>query len=160
MPAEKPSKLSEWIQALREGAPGVKIHAAAWLEACRNEPALIWRTPAVRIVVFVIAAVLLVKSVGWGFTLLAPGGAEPVPRAETADFHVVCTNPDCGKQFVINREFGFDDFPVTCPFCRKQSGASARNCNSTTCKGRWVAPVVGGGRLTCPVCGGDLGPAP
>lgn len=160
MPAEKPSKLSELLDALREGTPGVKMYVGAWLEACRNEPRLIWHTPAIRIIVYIIAGILLVKSIGWGFTLLAPGGAEPAPRAETADFHVICTNPDCGKHFVTNRDFDFNDFPVKCPFCQKESGANARSCNSTTCKGRWVSPVADGERLTCPVCGGDLGPAP
>lgn len=160
MPAEKPSKLSEWINAIREGYPAARIHLAEWIQACRVEPATLWHTPAIRITVYVLAGILAVKLVGWSIDMMAPGGPEPAPRATTADIHVVCTNSDCGKHFVINRDFGFDDFPVTCPKCRKQSGSQARKCTSKSCRARWVAPQEDGDRLVCPECGTDLGPAP
>ena len=160
MPAERPSRLTEWISALREALPAVKIHLAAWIDACRGEPRLIWQTPAVRIITYVLLGVLGVKTISWGIGLWTPGGTEPVPIATTADFHVVCTNKACARHFVINRAFDFDDFPVRCPFCGKQTGYHARRCTSGTCHGAWVVPRNRDGRLTCPRCDGDLGPAP
>jgi hypothetical protein len=80
-----------------------------------------------------------------------PEGAQP--EAKTADFHVVCTNPDCGHHFLIHEKFGFHRFPVVCPACGQKTGAEARRCFSETCRGRWVAPREVNGKLQCPVCG-------
>jgi hypothetical protein len=146
------------MAALRQGGlPAIKLRLLAWFEACREEPRLIWHTTAVRVGVYLIAGLLLIKVVGLVFSLAAPGGPEPVPFSRTADFHVVCMNEQCGHHFVINRKFGFDDFPVACPKCGKNTGMHARRCVSDTCKGRWVAPVSRVGGLYCPHCDSRLG---
>ena len=155
MPVSKESKISAWLTALREGWPSVRAHFNEWKEAVREEPRLIWQTPAIRYSVYVIAGVAAIWTLTWALSLMAP--AEVKPMARTADFHVLCTNPGCGNHFIINRKFGFDDFPVVCPKCQQRTGERAARCVSPTCHGRWVVPVVREGEYYCPICNAALG---
>ncbi len=155
MAYEGPNRLAEWYTALREQVPVVRKGFADWLEQVREEPWLIWETPAVRYLVYGFGAFITVWCVTFVIGFITP----PPPKgareqATSADFHVVCVDASCHNHFVMRREFGFDDFPVQCPKCMKQSGQAARPCNSQTCGGRWVAPVEANGKKTCPVCGG------
>jgi hypothetical protein len=137
MPVEKDPKLGLYIDALKAWLPTVRIRLVAWAEACREEPTLIWQTPAVRYTVYGLGGLLTVWMVGAFIGMFAP--ADAIPRARTADFHVVCTNPRCGHHFLINRKFGFDDFPVKCPRCAQITGAQAIRCNGGPRDGAWVA---------------------
>ncbi len=155
MAYEGPNRLAEWYQALREQLPVVRKAFTDWRDQVREEPELIWQTPAVRYVVYGLGAMMTVWGVTFAIALITP----PPPKgareqATTADFHVVCTDAMCHHHFVMRREFGFDDFPVQCPKCQKQSGQSARPCNSKTCGGKWVAPIVTDSKKVCPVCQG------
>lgn len=137
MPAKKESKLGPYLDALKAWLPSVRIRTAEWAEACRAEPALIWQTPAVRYATYVTLALLAL----WLLRVII-GAATPrevIERAETADFHVVCTNPDCGHHFVINRKFRFKSFPVVCPKCSQQKGVQAVRCVGGPRDGAWVA---------------------
>ena len=154
MAQEKPNPLSEWLQVLRTQVPLARRHAAQWIRAVRDEPALIWQTPAVRYLAYglgSVAVVLVIRAGGGLFsTPLPPGGGL---SATTADFHVVCSGPICGHHFVIHRKFGFRKFPVPCTKCRESTGLPARRCHSSTCRGRWVAPQERDKTIACPRCG-------
>ena len=157
MAQERPNRLAEWLLLIRRQMPIVREHFAAWLEALREEPRLIWETSAVRYTVYGLAGVMLI----WLATTLSGWLTPPLPpsaraAATTADFHVVCSDSRCAHHFVIHRKFGFDDFPVKCPQCQRQSGVSARRCNSAACGGRWIAPMRTDQGLQCPVCGAKL----
>ena len=157
MAQERPNRLAEWLMLVRKQMPIVREHFAVWLEAVREEPRLAWETSAVRYTVYVLAGVVLV----WLATTLTGMLTPPPPpsaraAATTADFHVVCSDTQCAHHFVINRKFGFDDFPVKCPKCQRETGVSARRCNSASCGGRWIAPVRTDQGLQCPVCGAKL----
>jgi len=154
MAQERPNRLAEWFTAARDHAPQVRRSAGEWLQQVREEPRLIWETPAVRYATYGVVALIG----GWLVTVAVamitpppPAGAKP--EATTADFHVLCANDTCGHHFVINRKFGFSKFPVECPRCKKQTGMAARRCDSPTCRGRWIVPVAKDGGLTCPSCG-------
>ncbi len=153
MPVGKDSKIVALIDAFKEWLPSARQQVGEWAQACRAEPILIWHTPAVRYTVYVLAFVILAYAVSCLVWLASPGGPEPVPYAETADFHVICTDPSCGKHFVINREFDFDDFPVECIKCKKRSAYHAFRCFSETCQGKWVVPKSENDKLVCPYCG-------
>ena len=154
MAQEDPNRLIEWLGVLRKAAPRVKQSAEAWVAQMREEPHLIWETPAVRYVVYGVAGLILVLGVRMATEMLTPArSALAKPAATTGDFHVVCTDPTCGHHFVIHRAFGFSKFPVKCPNCERDRGASARKCSSSTCRGRWVAPVHEENGLACPTCG-------
>ena len=157
MPVQKESRLGQWIVALREGWPTVRARMDEWTVAVRQEPALIWATPAVRYTVYVLGGLVAVYLLTWGVGQFQP--PEAAPLAETADFHVLCTAPGCGHHFIINEEFGFDDFPVPCSKCGKESGRRAVRCASKTCGRRWVLPQVKDDEYRCPYCDGFLGEA-
>jgi len=155
MAHEKPNRLSEWILIVRAQVPVWRAHLVKWFEAVREEPRLIWETPAVRFSTYGLAAIIffsIITSIpNWVASPMPEGASEP---ATTADFHVVCSNPDCGYHFVVDRELGFDDFPVLCPRCEQQTAHKARRCMSAKCRGRWVIPQQSqGDGLCCPVCG-------
>ena len=154
MAQERPNPIIEWLTILRKQIPVLREHVEDWVEQVREEPALIWATPAVRYVTYGLSAmVVLWVATGIAGAITPPPPASARATATTADFHVVCADPQCGHHFVIHREFGFHRFPVQCPRCEKMTGFSARRCNSPTCLGRWVAPVEDEGGLKCPICG-------
>jgi len=156
MAQERPNRLVEWLMLFRKQWPVAREHIANWLEAVREEPRLAWETSAVRYTVYGLGGLVLLWFVtnlsGW----IAPPPPSARPAATTADFHVVCSDSQCAHHFVIHRKFGFDDFPVECPQCQRETGVSARRCNSASCGGRWIAPQRTDQGLQCPVCGAKL----
>lgn len=154
MAQEKPNRMAEWVMLLRKNAPVAMDYAQKWLGQVREDPHLLWETPAVRYFTYGVGAIVL----SWFlmffvriFTPPAPVGAKD--PAVTADYHVVCSDPTCEYNFIITREFGFDRFPVLCDRCRKETGMPGRRCYSSKCQGRWVAPVAKNERQECPRCG-------
>jgi len=142
MAQEKPSKLAEWVVAIRAHAPELRRAAGEWCEQVRDEPVLLWETPAIRYGVYGLCAMLLVACISFGIRMItppAPAGAGP--EATTADFHVLCAHPECGAHFVIHRKFGFSRFPVECPHCGRTSGQRAVPCTAEDCTQRWVLPT-------------------
>jgi len=157
MAQERPNRLAEWLILFRKQMPVMREHFAGWLTAVREEPRLLWETLAIRCAVYGLSGLMLIWSVttftGW---LTPPPPPNARSAATTADFHVVCSDTDCGYHFVIHRPFGFRKFPVQCPKCKRETGAFARRCNSATCGGRWVAPVQMEQGTNCPLCGAKL----
>ncbi len=144
MAQEKPNRLREWYLAFREHAPTLRQGFGDWLEAVRAEPVLLWQTPAVRYAVYSVVVVVLALSLRWGVSAMTPPpptGAREV--ATSADFHVICAHPDCGKHFVIRRAFGFNGFPVSCPHCGQSEGLRAVSCTADDCTQRWMLPEPG-----------------
>ena len=154
MAQEDRKRLVEWLEIVRAQVPIVREQIADWAGEVRQQPGLLWETPAVRYATYLTGGMLLLW-IGIGVTrTLAPVPSTVQVEATTADFHVVCTDPACGRHFVIHKKFGFRDFPVACPACRKQTGAQARPCNTPACGGRWVVPTRRDGGDFCPWCGG------
>lgn len=159
MAQEKPNWLSEWLLTARTQVPILRQHFRDWVTACREEPRLIWETVAVRYATYGIGALVTVQVVlSVVGTIAPPPPASAKPTATTADYHVLCTNPECGEHFVIHRPFGFGKFPVECPACRQPRGMAARRCTSELCLGRWVAPVKTSDGWQCPRCARPMEP--
>lgn len=157
MAQERPNRLVEWLLHARRSAPVVRQHLEDWVEACKQEPRLIWETAAVRYATYLVSGLILVKIASTTVAALAPPPpALARPAATKADFHVLCTEAGCGTHFVIHRRFGFRDFPVACPTCGKAKGYWARPCASATCRGTWVVPVEDRVGRRCPRCGGPM----
>jgi hypothetical protein len=159
MPVEEPGKISQWMHAFRMWLPSARQRSAEWYETVREEPALVWHTPAVRYGLYAIGALVLVLIVQWGIGFLSAGGPEVQPPAKTASFHVLCSTPNCRYHFVINRKFGFDSFPVECPKCHQETGQRAYQCFSKTCNGRWTYGTQVNKQTICARCREPL-PAP
>jgi len=162
MPPPPPNRFIAWYLLVKdEWWPSQRQRLGDWFAAVREEPVLIWQTPQIRYTVYGLGALAGVMVLVWGTSLLEPVVPQGVqPRTRTANFHVVCSNPDCSHQFVIIRKFRFDDFPVACPQCEQETGRRAVRCGSPTCRRRYVAPIESDGRLHCSACGADLGEAP
>ena len=153
MAQEDRNRLVEWWLAIRAHAPTIRTYLSDWTEAVREEPILIWHTPAIRYTAYSLGGLILVWIVTGVVSMLTPPPpASARPMATTADFHVVCAHPDCGHHFVINKEFRFRAFPLTCSQCKRTTGLKARRCNSESCRGRWVAPSLDGEAQRCPQC--------
>ncbi|HUU83172.1 MAG TPA: hypothetical protein VM243_06670 [Phycisphaerae bacterium] len=162
MPSPQRSRFVEWFVLLRdEWLPSQRERITAWYEVVREEPFLIWHTPAIRYGVYALGCLLAVWLLVWAASLLEPAPAKDAgPRARTANFHVVCSDPECGHHFMIAREFGFKKFPVKCPKCGEKTGQRGVRCNSPACRGRFVTTTTIDGELRCNQCGAVLGPAP
>ncbi len=154
MAQEDPNRLAELLLLLRAQLPAVRHRFDEWFSAVREEPALIWETPAVRYAVYATGGLVLAWLTLWGAELISsPPPDNARPAATTADFHVVCADAACAHHFGMRRKFGFRKFPVDCPKCQKQTGVMARRCDSQNCRERWVAPLEEDGKTYCSVCG-------
>jgi hypothetical protein len=155
MAQEKPGPFQEWWEAIRQHAPTLRDQAADAVDRARENPAGLWQIPVVRYGTYGLGVILLIWFASAVASWIAPpASSDKVPeRATTADYHVLCTNPECGQHFVINRKFGFHRFPVPCPSCQQKTGEQAWMCNSPSCAGRWVVPIESDGEMICPECG-------
>jgi hypothetical protein len=160
MAQEKPKKLANLVVTVREGAPEVRRRLGHFVDVVRENPRDAWASAGVRYTVYLLGAMIGLALAGYVSNWIAPPGpADARERAETADFHVLCTDPACLNHFVIHEEFGFRKFPVECPKCHKKTGQRAIRCNSPTCQGAWAVPLVTERGLKCPGCGASF-PAP
>ncbi len=158
MPVGKEPKWGIILDAIREGVPSTKAKFREWFDTCREEPALFWQTPAIRYITYGalgVIGMLIVSAVANSCT----PNIEVKEQATTTDHRIICTNPECGHMFVIDRPFDFDSYPVKCPKCSKNTGQPALRCNSQNCGGKWVVRTVRNDRFVCPQCGADLGAA-
>ena len=154
MAQEKPNRLAEWVVLVRVQIPVWRHRTARWFDAVRDEPILVWHTPAIRYGVYAAGGALGAWMLVTAATMFLPAPPEGAkPEAVKADYHVVCTDPDCGAHFVVHREFGFRRFPVECPACRLETGARAVRCHSSTCQGRWASPIQQDDVQACSRCG-------
>lgn len=153
MAQEKPGRISEWAHAVREHLPelGEKLRHGA--HVVRENPGIVLHHPGFRYGVYAVAALVLLWGASWAADAIAP----PKPAGVTEgpallDYRVICTNADCGYEFVLKRERGFRSFPVECVKCKQKTGRHAQLCTSSTCKSRWVVPDVRDGMRLCPYC--------
>ena len=58
MAQEKPNRLAEWVVLLRHQIPVWRDRTARWFDAVRDEPILVWHTPAVRYGVYAVGGAL------------------------------------------------------------------------------------------------------
>lgn len=152
MAQEKPNKLAEWMEIVREQSPTWKDAVRTWVAQVAENPAQIWQNTVIRYSVLAIGGIMLLLIIDTGLKAVTP----PIPegakeQAVTADYHVICTQASCGSHFVINRRFGFNRFPVTCNKCEMESGAKAVKCPRSTCQ-KWVAPIKEDDQSFCPYC--------
>ncbi len=160
MRPQEPNRWVAWYLLVKEEwLPARRRALREWWSAVRQEPRLAWQTPQVRYGAAILGVILLaVLATSLVDALALPPPANARPQATTANFHVVCSDPECGHHFLIERKFGFSRFPVECPKCHKPSGERAARCHSSTCGGRYVATAEKEEQRYCPRCGTRLGP--
>ncbi|MCH7527747.1 MAG: hypothetical protein IID39_09950 [Planctomycetes bacterium] len=159
MPAPDRDRWSEWRELAKARTEAAREDLKEWWEVCYAEPVLFWQTPAVRYTTYGLGAILLLLLLRGTFRMLEPaGGGVPQARAVTANFDVICSNPGCGRHFVIERKFRFRKFPVTCPFCSLETGHRALRCRSQTCRGKLARTVQGDDGWHCARCNQRIAP--
>lgn len=158
MPAPERNQWLEAWEATRERADAAREQIRQWWEDVRQEPSLFWQTVAIRYIAYALVGLAGVATLRTVVGALQPPDAGVFqPRATTANFDVICYNPDCGKHFVIKRKFRFHKFPVTCPFCKQKTGQHALRCSSDTCRGKLVITVEEEDTIYCTECDAVLG---
>ncbi len=150
---DEEGKLAKAVVAFREWLPTVKPSLQERYAFVRDTPGLVWRLPEVRYPLIALGGLLTILLLRFALSLFNPVSQEQfTPLATTGDFHVICTNQQCRKRFVINRKFKFDDFPVDCPACKQETGRRALRCRSKTCRGQLVPTAIRGGDYVCQRC--------
>lgn len=113
----------DWITALRR-----------WREAVREDPLLIWRTPAVRIALFALLAVVLFLFARWAIPTFTPaaGGRNFEKATDTATLFVACSRTECLDQRSIRLPMDpstwKERWPLTCEKCGQKSVYRAQRC--------------------------------
>ena len=131
---------------------------AEWWAAVRAEPELFWQTVAVRYATYAVGGLVVLAVARGAIDLAEPGGAiDPSPVARTAHFDVICSNPKCGRYYVIERKFSFRRFPVACSRCQQNTGQRALRCTSKACRGKLAMTIAVDGGLHCAACSESLG---
>ena len=153
MPPPERNRWTEWKEIILQRREAIRLSIADWWVQCREEPALVWQTPLVRYITYFSIGLVALLAVRSAAHLLEPPNAKQMsPRARTANFDVICTNPECGRHFVIKRQFSFDAFPVKCPFCKKPTGHLALRCHSPSCRGTLQPSHLENGVPVCDSC--------
>lgn len=150
---DEEGKVAKAVVAFKQWLPAVKPLLQERYAPVREAPRLLWTFPEVRYPAYVIGALLTVWLVRSSIRAVNPvPESQMQPLATTGDFQVLCTNEQCGEEFVINRPFKFDDFPVDCPRCHQKTGCRALRCYSKTCRGLVVPTDIIRGNSVCRRC--------
>ena len=132
----------------REAILGFKGRFHAWQAELKDDPTLLWRTPAVRIGLYLILGIALLLSVRWATHSLAGAGAGADPARKMATVFVACTNPECLKSGSARVAMDFKEWPLKCETCGQLTVYRATICK--TCR-NWYA-VGPSGPEGCPFC--------
>ena len=146
-----PHQIREQINAAPERIRELK-------DRFRENPRDVLESPVVRAIGLIILGLLLIFAAGWFARGLTPGGPAALTEEATpwSVLYVACTNPACLATATIKRERDFNEWPIKCDKCGRESVYRARAC--TSC-GQWYA-VAPGGSAGCPHCAKTVKPEP
>lgn len=150
MSEDRLPSLANLPHRIRAGLANWPAGYRQWREDLRQDPALLWQTPAVRIVLWIVLGIILVSGLYWAIATFTPSGTdslfvEPTPLAT---LYVACTNPDCRAHYNTKQPMDFDSWPLKCEQCGSESVYRAKLCS--VCR-RWFATAPGQ-PTGCPFC--------
>jgi hypothetical protein len=127
-----------------------RVRFGEWRQELREHPSLFWRTPAVRITLWVIAAITLLAGIRWCQSAITRSGMDTSDEDETywSMLYVACTRPDCRAEFTTRQPMDFHQWPLKCGRCGADSVYRAQLC--PTCR-KWFATAPGHAP-DCPFC--------
>lgn len=161
MPAPERNRWTEWLEITRERKDVARLALREWWVAVKAEPELFWQTPAVRYAAYGLGALMVIFAMRTAIEMLQPVDPKLMtPRAKTANFDVICSNPQCRQHFLIERKFKFRRFPVTCRYCDQETGRQALRCTSEACRGKLVMTARVDSKHQCTACGATIGSGP
>ncbi len=139
--------LADLPHRLRERMANLPNDWKQWREGFRQDPAVLWHSPLVRICGLVVVGIVVLAGVHWFISGLVPAdhgtGGEAV---NLATLFVACTNSQCRADRVTRQPMDFKDWPLECERCGQATVYRATRCG--TC-GRWFAVPPGQPKL-CP----------
>jgi hypothetical protein len=124
MPVQKQSKVQAWIAAFREWMPTVRVRAEEWWLTLRAEPVQALKSPVVHYIGLGILALIAIYIISVLAGSCVPEG--PAQIDHKVMFHVLCSEPSCRHHFAIRQKEKYDDFPVKCPKCGRETGYHAQ----------------------------------
>lgn len=142
--------LSDLPHRLRERVADLQSDLRRWRADLREDPSLLWRTTAVRVLLWLTVGVCALVGVWYLTTGLLPAGerGEPEQATHLATLYVACTNPFCYTSYITRQPMDFDGWPLACRECGQRTVYRAKLC--PTCH-RWYATVPGAPNQ-CPFC--------
>lgn len=148
--SERRTILTDLPHAVREYLVELPVAWRRWREDLSNDHTLFWRTPAVRIALWILLGVALLIGLRSLISFFAPAGAgrDFTAATPTATLYVACTNPQCLHTEAVQRPMDFKDWPLTCTACGVESVYRASLCDR--CR-NWYAVAPGKPDL-CPAC--------
>jgi len=132
--AELPHRIREWMARwpadLRD-----------WRADLRHDPGLLWRTPVIRVGLFMLGGVALIAGARWLAVALVPGGATAFEQATPyAILYVACTDPACRASYTTQQPRDLRNWPLVCEKCGKKAVYRAQVCPDC---GGWFATAPG-----------------
>lgn len=144
------NSLNERLLATRTAWENWRADWKQWKQDVRDDPAVLFRTPGVRIGLLLAFGLLGL----WGARVLSRSivspellGADARPT-RVATLYVACAT-GCGYFEPISRPMDFKDWPMTCPKCSEKDVYRAKPCGR--CRG-WYAVRPGATDDGCPIC--------
>ena len=122
--------LAELPIAIQRQLALVPVSYRQWREDLRADHTLFWRTPAVRIAIWVAAGLVLLVGLLSLIGRLAPADADSafVEATPMATLYVACTQPQCLFSFTTQQDMDFNRWPLTCTKCGGESVYRAKLC--------------------------------
>ncbi|MBI5863502.1 MAG: hypothetical protein HZB38_03115 [Planctomycetes bacterium] len=143
------ANLGEYLARFREARANWRADFRQWRADVRENPALIFRSLGVRLLLWAALGIVMFYVVSRVFINLAPSATEGrLARTRLATLYVACTNPDCLHGATTEQTLDFKAWPLTCEQCGKQTAYRATLCPK--CR-NWFAAAPGG-PSDCPLC--------
>lgn len=128
--AELPHRLHQQYLELVAGA---KVF---WSQV-RDDPAALWHNPLLQFGFWILLLIVGLTAGGLTIRNLAfPADDRFKVEAPVAIIHVACTDPACAAEKTVEVDLDFDDWPMKCESCGRESVYRAKQCH--VCKG-WYA---------------------
>lgn len=132
----------------REAVLGFRERYRAWQLEVKDDPTLLWRTPAIRITFYLILGIAILFAARWATHTLVDAGASVDPAKKKATLFVACTNPECLKSGNSSVAMDFKEWPLKCDTCGQPTVYRATLCK--VCR-NWYA-IAPAGTDGCPFC--------
>lgn len=135
---------------LREAVSGLPVRLRQWRADIRDDPWIIWRSPATRIGIWCALGLVLILIIQAGIDWTRPADVKQHLDKATpwTTLFVSCANPLCRHSFTAHTAMDFRNWPMSCEKCGARSVYRATRC--TRC-GQWYALAPGQGP-GCPNC--------
>ena len=142
--------IADLQDTLRRQWADLPVNLRRWRDDVKEDRSLLWRTPAVRISLWILAGIIVLVAVRTLIAAVTPSTTstifvEPTPLAT---LYVACTDAQCRHSYVSRQPMDFDDWPLACETCQAEAVYRAKLCDK--CRS-WFATAPNQPDF-CPTC--------